>query len=115
MTLLDWSLVAAMLAVMLAGLWLSRGDDGGLRVDPRHVPALLGQHLHPGRGDAVDDGGWLAFWKAFVGIHAVLAVIVTVWLGAGGLRDVRAMLGRLRTMGRTDKDDGFVRHPNERT
>ena len=57
----------------------------------------------------VDDGWWRGFWKIFVEIHMVMAVVVTVWLGSGGLRDVRAMLGRLRTLGRTAEDDGFVR------
>ncbi len=57
----------------------------------------------------VGDDWWHGFWKMFVGIHAVLAVIVTVWLGAGGFKDVKAMLGRLRTMRRDDQDDGFVR------
>lgn len=62
----------------------------------------------------VDDGWWQGFWKVFVGMHAVLAVVVTAWLGLGGLRDVKAMLIRLRTMGQSTEDDGFIRREPER-
>ena len=57
----------------------------------------------------VGDLWWQEFWKVFVGVHAMMAVVVTIWLGAGGFKDVRDMLGRLRTMKRDEGDDGFVR------
>jgi len=57
----------------------------------------------------VDDAWWEAFWKIYVMIQAALAVFVTVWMGIGGARDLRAMLARLRSAGRRTDDDGFVR------
>ncbi|MBU1073276.1 sodium:solute symporter, partial [bacterium] len=57
----------------------------------------------------VDDAWWEGFWRVYVMIQAGLAVFVTVWMGIGGIRDVRDMLRRLRMMGRDDVDDGFVR------
>ena len=57
----------------------------------------------------VDDAWWEAFWRIYVTIQAALAVFVTVWMGLGGARDLRAMLARLRSVGRRADDDGFVR------
>jgi solute:Na+ symporter, SSS family len=56
----------------------------------------------------VPDASWMEFWKVFVIIQIIVSVIVIVWFAVGGLRDLRDMLQRLKTMVRNHKDDGFV-------
>ncbi len=56
----------------------------------------------------VADASWARFWFWFVMIQAAAAVVVTVWFAIGGIRDLRAMLSRLKTMRRDADDDGWV-------
>jgi len=56
----------------------------------------------------VPDASWMGFWKVFVIIQIVVSIIVIIWFAIGGMRDLRDMLQRLRTMVRNDRDDGFV-------
>ncbi|MBC7186975.1 MAG: sodium:solute symporter [Calditrichaeota bacterium] len=58
----------------------------------------------------VPDESWLTFWRSYLLIGTTIAVVVTVWLGLGGLRDARDMLNRLATMKRDVHDDGTVEH-----
>ena len=56
----------------------------------------------------VSDDAWMDFWRIYLLIHVALAVIVVFWFATGGLRDLRDMISRLRTMKRDDTDDGFI-------
>lgn len=58
----------------------------------------------------VPDESWLTFWRSYLLIGTTIALVVTVWLGLGGLRDARDMLNRLATMKRDVHDDGTVEH-----
>jgi SSS family solute:Na+ symporter len=56
----------------------------------------------------VSDTSWMNFWKIYLYIQMGLAIIVIFWFAAGGFKDLRVMVHRLRTMKRDDRDDGFV-------
>jgi SSS family solute:Na+ symporter len=56
----------------------------------------------------VSDASWMTFWKTFIVINIVVSGIVIIWFAIGGVNDLRSMLGRLRTMVRNHRDDGFV-------
>ena len=51
---------------------------------------------------------WMTFWKYYMYIQLGLAIIVIFWFTIGGLKDIKVMVHRLRTMKRDDSDDGFV-------
>jgi hypothetical protein len=55
------------------------------------------------------DTAWILFWKAYMWIHIVVAVIVVVWFGIGGARDLKRMFSRLKTLERDPADDGDLR------
>jgi SSS family solute:Na+ symporter len=57
----------------------------------------------------VADGVWAEYWRVFLQVQVVLSLVVIVWFSWGGLRDLRAMLRRLRTMTRDITDDGDLR------
>jgi len=52
--------------------------------------------------------GWIEFWKWYVLVYFVLAVVVTIWLSIGGVRDLRYMYAQLRSALRDARDDGTV-------
>lgn len=56
----------------------------------------------------VSDAAWGRFWRIYVFAQATAAALVIVWFTVGGVRDIRRMLGDLRTAGRDDSDDGWV-------
>jgi SSS family solute:Na+ symporter len=55
------------------------------------------------------DAAWLRYWQIYVWVNVGLSVVVLVWFGTGGLRDLRRMVVALSTMKRDDSDDGVVR------
>ena len=55
------------------------------------------------------NGPWLKYWGIYIWIQIVMSVVVIVWLGIGGYRDVRSMMRQLAVMQRDDADDGMVR------
>lgn len=57
---------------------------------------------------SVDDAAWMEFWRIFFYIHLGFSCIIVAWFAIGGIRDLRAMIGRLRTMKRDPGDDGWV-------
>jgi len=61
----------------------------------------------------IPDESWTAFWYFMVCMGLSLILVTTTWLLIGGLRDVKDMFSRLRTMARDDMDDGTVR-PGEK-
>jgi SSS family solute:Na+ symporter len=60
----------------------------------------------------VADESWMTFWKTYILIQVVLAVISIVWFSIGGFRDMNRMINRLKTMKRDDSDDGFITEEN---
>jgi len=56
----------------------------------------------------VSDEAWMSFWRTFILINIGVSMFVILWFAVGGLRDLKDMLHRLKTMVRDDKDDGFV-------
>ncbi len=55
------------------------------------------------------DIAWIRFWKAYMWIHIVVAVLVVFWFGIGGARDLKRMFARLNTLKRDPADDGDLR------
>ena len=55
------------------------------------------------------DAGWMVFWRAYIWLYLVVAVVVLVIFGVGGARDLRAMFAQLKGQARATEDDGFVR------
>ena len=53
---------------------------------------------------------WLNFWKIYLLIYFIFAVIGAVWLLIGGLIDMKKMFTSLRVLKRDESDDGFVEH-----
>ena len=51
---------------------------------------------------------WLTYWKYYIPVSLILAVIMVVWMSIGGLLDVRKMFRLLKTIKRDAHDDGWV-------
>jgi SSS family solute:Na+ symporter len=58
---------------------------------------------HAGMTDA-----WLSFWKWRIWLLLASAILATVVLAIGGVRDLRRVLHRLAVAERDDRDDGIV-------
>lgn len=56
----------------------------------------------------VDDASWLSYWKFYVWINIIVSIIVLFWFSIGGIKDLKEMLYKLKTMSRDKKDDGFI-------
>jgi len=56
----------------------------------------------------ISDQTWSRFWEIKSWIAVGIGALVTAWITVGGLRDLKFMLYRLRTMERNDLDDGTV-------
>lgn len=50
---------------------------------------------------------WSVFWRIWVYVFFAVSTVVTVWLTLGGILDTRAMLLRLKTVLRDDRDNGW--------
>ncbi|MBD3235237.1 MAG: sodium:solute symporter [Candidatus Eisenbacteria bacterium] len=57
----------------------------------------------------VADDRWARFWRFYVWVQLGVSALVVIWFAIGGGRDITAMMRRLRTMQRDDRDDGRVR------
>jgi SSS family solute:Na+ symporter len=62
----------------------------------------------------VADATWVHFWRIYFYIQVVFSVFVIAWFSIGGVRDIGAMLRRLRVMQRDETDDGTVRPDTEK-
>ena len=58
---------------------------------------------------SVSDASWAVFWRWFVLAQFIAGGAVFVWFTCGGVRDLRRMFARLRTLERDAADDGIVR------
>ncbi len=56
----------------------------------------------------VSNDSWMRFWRIYLIIHVFVAAIVIVWFSIGGFKDLKEMVGRLRTQARDDTDDGYI-------
>jgi SSS family solute:Na+ symporter len=56
----------------------------------------------------VSNTPWMQFWKIYVWVYLVTSVIVIVWFSAGGIINLKEMIGLLKTIKRDDRDSGFV-------
>ena len=56
----------------------------------------------------IPDSSWLLFWKIFSWALLFVSAIVAVWLGVGGIRELKVMFQLLRTVKRDASDDGSV-------
>lgn len=56
----------------------------------------------------ISDASWLEFWKFFVITNLIASIVIVIWFTFGGIKDLKDMLNRLRTMVRDHKDDGTV-------
>lgn len=56
----------------------------------------------------VSDSAWMKYWRISMEINVAVSIIVIVWFLFGGVRDLKAMFGQLRTMKRDDSDSGFI-------
>ena len=57
----------------------------------------------------VPDSWWQGFWRFYVLAQLGIGVLVMIWMGAGGLRDMRRMLRQLGVDRRDETDDGDIR------
>ena len=56
----------------------------------------------------VSDASWMAFWKNYIYIQAIIALITIVWFSIGGFKDLKVMMSKLKTDYRDHGDDGWV-------
>lgn len=56
----------------------------------------------------MSDKDWMDFWYAYLWIQVGISIVITIWFGIGGFRDIVKMLKRLATLKRDDTDDGSV-------
>ncbi len=56
----------------------------------------------------VSTEAWLGFWKTYTLIMLAVSIAVIVWFSAGGLINLKEMIGALRIMKRDHADTGFV-------
>jgi SSS family solute:Na+ symporter len=57
----------------------------------------------------VSESAWASFWHIFLIVNLAAGVVVLLWFGTLGIRDLRRMLRALRGRERDATDDGFVR------
>ena len=75
------------------------------------VAFVVGTLLNLGRD--VGDAPWATFWHVFLISQLAAGIVVLLWFGAGGLRDLRRMIRALRGLERDDLDNGFVRRTGQ--
>ncbi len=57
----------------------------------------------------IPEIAWMKFWWYYVGLFLLVSLIVSIWFTIGGIRDLRSMLARLKTMKRDYNDDGQIK------
>lgn len=57
----------------------------------------------------IDDLTWMSFWYDYVIALLVISAVVTVWFTIGGVKDLKEMFAKLRTMERDHTDNGEYR------
>jgi len=67
---------------------------------------VAGTLYHFARGTSTES--WVKFWKAWTWVYLILGVPTTIWLTFGGIRDLKRLFVRLKTVERDERDDGRV-------
>jgi SSS family solute:Na+ symporter len=57
---------------------------------------------------SIRDSVWMSYWKFYVFIYLAASVIVVIWFTVGGAFDMKAMIRRLRSLKRDERDDGYI-------
>ena len=60
----------------------------------------------------VVDDSWIAFWKIYMWINVVVAILVTIWFTYNGFNDLKGMLKELKRKKIDIKDNGFISDDN---
>jgi SSS family solute:Na+ symporter len=60
------------------------------------------------------QAAWAGFWRVYIYLSVGLLFGTTLWLGIGGLRDLRSLMRSLRSTDRDFSDDGTVQVPDGR-
>ena len=60
----------------------------------------------------VVDDSWIAFWKIYMWINIVVAILVTIWFTYNGFNDLKGMLKELKRKKIDIKDNGFISDDN---
>ena len=58
----------------------------------------------------ISDATWMSFWYVFLAINVFAVIFVVIWFTVGGLRDLKFMMNKLKTIERDPTDDGSVSH-----
>jgi SSS family solute:Na+ symporter len=58
----------------------------------------------------VKQESWFAYWRLYILLFLVIAIVVTIWVGIGGLRDMKALFVHLASAKHDHLDDGSVLH-----
>ena len=70
------------------------------------VLSIGGTVLHFTLG--TNNNNWLSFWHIFVWFYLAIIILITLWLGIGGVYDLKKMFMLLKTVKKDSRDDGTV-------
>ena len=56
----------------------------------------------------VKQESWFEYWRMYIILYLVIGVFVTIWVGFGGVRDMKSLFRDLAMAKRDDSDDGSV-------
>ena len=56
----------------------------------------------------IPESFWLPFWHGYIWVFFIITIVLAIWLGIGGMLDLRKMIQLLKTIKRDDTDDGRV-------
>ena len=59
-------------------------------------------------GAGISDAAWAEFWWWFCVVTLILTTVVTVWVAAGGIKNLKELKHRLENLERDEADDGTV-------
>jgi len=59
-------------------------------------------------GAGISDAAWAEFWWWFCIVTLILTTVVTVWVAAGGIKNLKELRARLESLERDEADDGTV-------
>ncbi|OHB61487.1 MAG: hypothetical protein A2Y12_06850 [Planctomycetes bacterium GWF2_42_9] len=51
---------------------------------------------------------WIRYWQFYVILMFVSSIVITIWLGIGGMMDIKKLFERLRQIKHDEQDDGWV-------
>ena len=54
------------------------------------------------------NAAWMNFWKTYLIIQIIMAIISLIWFTLGGYSDLKKMMFRLKQTERDHSDDGFI-------